>query len=127
MVDTPGFFASIIRRVIKINYVHVVLSMNKELTEAYSVGRRHPAIPIISGFEKEITKDILQVFPKARYMVTSIECSKEQKESIAEELQRMYQHRLRYHYCIAGLPFLLINKEFDQYNHYTCFQYFYDS
>ena len=30
-VDTPGFFASIIRRVIGIPYVHVVLSMDADL------------------------------------------------------------------------------------------------
>ena len=41
-VDTPGFFASIIRRVIGIPYVHVVLSMDADLREAYSVGKsRH--------------------------------------------------------------------------------------
>ena len=39
-VDTPGFFASIIRRVIGIPYVHVVLSMDADLREAYSVGRK---------------------------------------------------------------------------------------
>ena len=41
LVDTPGFFASIIRRVTGINYIHVVLSMDEELKEAYSVGRRN--------------------------------------------------------------------------------------
>lgn len=51
-VDTPGFFASIIRRVIGIPYVHVVLSMDADLREAYSVGRRNPAVPLIAGFEK---------------------------------------------------------------------------
>ena len=54
-VDTPGFFASIIRRVIGIPYVHVVLSMDADLREAYSVGRRNPAVPLIAGFEKENT------------------------------------------------------------------------
>ena len=52
-VDTPGFFAGIIRRVIKQKYIHVVLSMDPELEEAYSVGRRNPAVPLLAGFEKE--------------------------------------------------------------------------
>ena len=42
-VDTPGFFAGMIRQVIKQKYIHVVLSMDAELEEAYSVGRRNPA------------------------------------------------------------------------------------
>ena len=35
-VDTPGLFASIIRRVIGQNYVHVVLGFDPELKEAYN-------------------------------------------------------------------------------------------
>lgn len=52
-VDTPGFFASIIRRVIGIPYVHVVLSMDADLREAYSVGRRNPAVPLIAAALKK--------------------------------------------------------------------------
>ena len=49
-VDTPGFFAGIIRRVIKQKYIHVVLSLDPYLEEAYSIVRRHPIVPLISGF-----------------------------------------------------------------------------
>lgn len=44
-VDTPGFFAWLIRRFLRQKFVHVVLSGDAELTEAYSVGRRNPAAP----------------------------------------------------------------------------------
>lgn len=72
-VDTPGFFASIIRRVIGIPYVHVVLSMDADLREAYSVGRRNPAVPLIAGFEKENTLEIEAVFPHAKYKVVRMQ------------------------------------------------------
>ena len=52
-VDTPGIFASIIRRVIKQKYIHVAIGLDENLDEAYSIGRRHPSIPLIAGFEKE--------------------------------------------------------------------------
>ena len=68
-VDTPGFFAGIIRRVIRQDYIHVVISMDSQLEEAYSVGRRNPAVPLLAGFEKEDKERILKVFPTARYMV----------------------------------------------------------
>ena len=67
-VDTPGFFAGMIRQVIKQKYIHVVLSMDAELEEAYSVGRRNPAVPLFAGFEKEDKRKILTVFPTADYM-----------------------------------------------------------
>ena len=61
-VDTPGLFASIIRRVIGQNYVHVVLGFDPELKEAYSIGRRNPAIPLFAGFERENREKILKKY-----------------------------------------------------------------
>ena len=120
LVDTPGFFASIIRRVTGINYIHVVLSMDEELKEAYSVGRRNPAIPILAGFEREDARKIERQFPTAHYKIVSLECTKEQKTQLAQQLQECYQKRFRYHYCVLGLPMILLNIPFYQKNHYTC-------
>ena len=75
LVDTPGFFESIIRRVTGINYIHVVLSMDRNLREAYSVGRRNPAIPILAGFEKEDAEKIERKFPTAQYRIVSMDCT----------------------------------------------------
>lgn len=120
LVDTPGLFASIIRRVLKQDYIHVVLGLDKYLEECYSVGRRHPSVPLLAGFEKEDKHRIIRAFPGARYMIYSIDCTREQKETITRELEEAYQNRFQYHYCVAGLPFILFNKEFYQENHYTC-------
>lgn len=120
LVDTPGIFASLIRRVTGINYIHVVLSLDEELQEAYSVGRRNPAIPIFAGFEKEDTEKIERQFPTAQYKVLALECTKEQKMGIARQLKECYEKRFQYHYCIIGLPMLLCNIPFYQRNHYTC-------
>lgn len=120
LVDTPGLFADLIRKTIKINYIHVVLSLDKNLTEAYSVGRRNPFIPFFAGFEKENLHKIHSAFPTARYKIYSIDCDKEQKEKTAKELLKYYENRFHYHYCIIGLFFLLMGKPFYQKRHYTC-------
>ena len=120
LVDTPGLFAEMIRCVVKMNYVHVVLSLDKNLFEAYSVGRRHPAIPLISGFEREDLEKIYNKFPNARYKVMYIECTKQQKKNIERQLRDCHRNSYKYHYCTLGLPFLLLNKPFYQKNHYTC-------
>lgn len=120
LVDTPGIFAWIIRRVIKINYIHVVLSLDENFQEAYSVGRRNPFIPFFAGFEKENLHKIYKAFPTARYKIYSIACTGQQKEEISFQLKKCYQNRFLYHYCIIGLFFLLMGKPFYQYNHYTC-------
>lgn len=119
-VDTPGLFAGIIRRVIRQKYIHVALSLDPMLRETYSIGRRHPSIPLIAGFEKEDKRKILRAFPGADYMVCSISCTREQKEYIGEELRRAMKTRFRYHYAVLGLPFILMGKPFYQKNHFTC-------
>lgn len=122
-VDTPGIFASIIRRVIKQKYIHVAIGLDENLEEAYSIGRRHPSIPLIAGFEKEEKRKILRAFPGADYMICSIQCTEAQKRFIQEELHEAMRNRYRYHYTIIGLPFLLFGKPFYQKNHYTCSSY----
>ncbi len=120
LVDTPGLFAGMIRRVIRQDYIHVVLALDEMLVECYSVGRRFPEIPLLAGFEKEEKQKIVQVFPSARYLIYSIDCTGAQKEAVRKQLESCYRNRNRYHYCVAGLPFLLLGKAFYQENHYTC-------
>lgn len=122
-VDTPGLFAGIIRRVIKQKYIHVALALDPYLEEAYSIGRRHPSVPLIAGFEKEEKEKILRAFPDADYMVCSMECTPEQKAYIERELEQAMEQRFRYHYAVLGLPFILMGRPFYQERHYTCSSY----
>lgn len=122
-VDTPGLFAGIIRRVIKQKYIHVAISLDSDLEETYSIGRRHPSVPLIAGFEKEDANKILRAFPQADYMVCSLECTEEQKERVKEQLREAMEKRFRYHYAVIGLPFILLGKPFYQRRHYTCSSY----
>ena len=122
-VDTPGFFAGIIRRVIRQKYIHVALSLDPYLEETYSVGRRHPSVPLIAGFEKEDKYKILRAFPDADYMVCSVRCTSEQKKYIEKQLNKAMEQRFHYHYAVIGLPFILMNIPFYQKNHYTCSSY----
>lgn len=82
LIGTPGIFATIIRWVTKLKYIHIVLGMDEDLKECYSFGRRNPKVPILSGFEHERMDKVIEKFPKALCMVTEIECTKEQKEQI---------------------------------------------
>ena len=111
-VDTPGFFAGIIRRTIRQKYIHVAVGLDPYLEEAYSIGRRHPSVPLIAGFEKEDKRKILRAFPDADYMVCSMECTAEQKKYIENELREAMKRRFSYHYAVLGLPFILMNRPF---------------
>lgn len=119
-VDTPGLFASIIRRVIGQNYVHVVLGFDPELKEAYSIGRRNPAIPLFAGFERENREKILKKYPTARYQVCRVACTNVQREALQQEAKTEWERRFTHHYMVIGLLFLLAGIAFDQKNHDTC-------
>ena len=106
-----------IRGVIRQKYIHVVVGLDDRLEEAYSFGRRNPAVPLIAGFEKENKYKIWRVFPNADYMVCSVPCTDEQKDYIKERLAEAYRERNHYHYAVLGLPFVLCKRPFYQKNH----------
>lgn len=123
LVDTPGIFASLIRKFLRQRYIHVVISCDADLTEAYSVGRRNPAVPVIAGFEKEDKDKILHIFPTAFYRICELSCTQEQKQKIMERLRADYHRRFQIHYAVCSLPFLLLGSPFYQKDHYTCSSY----
>lgn len=123
LVDTPGFFASLIRRFLKQRYVHVVIAADAQLDEAYSVGRRIPALPLIAGFEKENKSQILHAFPSAYYCIGELDCTHAQKRAIMERLVEDYHNRLHIHYAVLALPFLVMGIPFYIRNQYTCSSY----
>ncbi len=122
-VDTPGIFASIIRLVLRQKYIHVVMGMDPELREAYSVGRRNPAVPVLAGFVRENRRKILKKYPGADYMVCRVRCTEEQREELQEILHDAFLHRFQYHYAVAELPLILLGIPFHSRYHYTCSSY----
>lgn len=122
-VDTTGIFARLIQKFLKQRYVHVVISADPMLEDAYSVGRRWPAIPVLAGFEKEDKQEILQVFPEAYYLVCAVKCTDMQKNRLMEQLHKDYHRRFRIHYAVCGLPFIVLGIPFFLKNQYTCSSY----
>ena len=84
-VDTPGFFASIIRRVIGIPLCACgPFDGCRSKRGLQCGGRRNPAVPLIAGFEKENTLEIEAVFPHAKYKVVRMQCTAEQKKVLQD-------------------------------------------
>ena len=115
------------RKLVKVwkNYIlpwWIHLDFLRKLSEkhVYSVGRRNPAVTFFAGFIKEDTQKIAKVFPTAKYKIIAIDCTLEQKQMLQAKMEACYPKRFQYHYCIIGLPFILLKKPFYQKNHYTC-------
>ena len=100
-----------------------MLGFDAKLEDAYSVGRRNPAIPVFAGFERECKDKILEAFPTAFYRICELECTDVQKKALWEKMQEDYRKRFRIHYAVCGLPFILMNIPFYIYHQYTCSSY----
>lgn len=123
-VNTPGIFANILHHVLKQKYIHVVLSFDEKLEEAYSFGRRNPFIPILAGFEREEKQKIVRAFPTAEYQICEIECTRQQKEWLLQQVHKDYENRFHYHYAVCSLPFVWKQIPFPyQKNCFTCSSY----
>jgi len=123
LVDTPGIFATMIRKFLRQRYIHVVIAADAKMTESYSVGRRNPAIPFFAGFEKEDKNKILHIFPTAVYRICELSCTSQQKQRIMEELNADYRRRFQIHYAVLALPFIVMGIPFYIKNQYTCSSY----
>ena len=93
------------------------------LDDAYSVGRRNPAIPFWAGFEKEDKSRILHTFPMAAYRICELDCTLEQKQKIMKKLHNDYNRRFHIHYAVCSLPFIVMGIPFYLKNQYTCSSY----
>lgn len=83
-VDTPGILASFIRRVIKQRYAHVIISLDENLDEAYSIGRRHPAIMYFSGFEREESRRYCASFQRHTTLSTALSVRVHKKKPLQQ-------------------------------------------
>lgn len=122
-VDTPGIFAALIRRFLRQRYIHVAIAGDAMLGDAYSVGRRDPAIPFWAGFEKEDKGKILHAFPMAAYRICALDCTAEQKQKIMDRLHRDHDRRFRIHYAVCSLLFIVMGVPFYLKDRYTCSSY----
>ena len=47
LIGTPGIFATIIKWVTRIKYIHIVLGMDEDLKDCYSFGRRNAVVYVL--------------------------------------------------------------------------------
>ena len=79
-----------------------MLGFDPELKEAYSIGRRNPAIPLFAGFERENREKILKKYPTARYQVCRVACTKVQREALQQEAKTEWERRFTHHYMVKN-------------------------
>lgn len=106
------------------DYSHVSLSLNRELTEVYSFGRKNPRNPLFAGFVKEdINTGTFELFRDTNCQVYSLSVSEEEYRRIVTEINHFHSRKDEYHYSLIGLLAAAINVPLERENFYFCSQF----
>jgi hypothetical protein len=107
-------------------YTHASISLDKELNNMYSFGRRNTYNPFIGRFKNEdINKGIYKLCRTLPGIITEVEVSKEQYERAKELLEHFISNSDLYKYNYKGLLYSLLNKPLYSQNRFLCSEFVY--
>lgn len=122
------FSGSLLSRMIKLwtkePYSHVSVSLDMDLEELYSFGRKHPKNPLFAGFIKE---DVLQGtyarFPKTECALYELDIDEVGFKRLTRELDKFKEGQKKYRYNLLGLLGVIVNRPVDREYSYFCSQF----
>ena len=119
--QTGTVLSRILRAVTKKEYNHSSISLNRELTQMYSFGRRNPYNPISAGFVRESPHfGTFKRFPDSNVMVLSLPVTEENYKRIGTLLENMIVCHKDLHYDFLGLCCAAFRVKYYRENHFYC-------
>lgn len=107
-------------------YTHASISLDKELNQMYSFGRKYVNIPFIGTFNKEeIDKGLYGFYKTVPCIILEIEVTKEQYENVSELISHFVTNKDRYKYNYMGLFYNLFNKSSGDGDRFLCSEFVY--
>lgn len=105
-------------------YSHVSVSLDLDLEEMYSFGRKVPSNPLFAGFVKEdVINGTYARFPKTKCALYSVKISEENYDKLLRELEKFKNCKDRYRYNLAGLVGYMLNRPVDREYRYFCSEF----
>lgn len=107
-------------------YTHAAISLDKDLNQMYSFGRRKTYNPFIGRFRKEDLNEgiykLCDILPGA---VIEIEVNKQQYKRAKELIEKFILNKHLYKYNYKGIVHSLINKPVISDNRFLCSEFVY--
>ncbi len=92
-------------------YVHVTISLDEYLKEAYSFGRKFTYSPLPGGFINEMYEKRCKHFNKSESKIYELKVSNKQFNNLKDNLKQEYiNNKKKYKYNIIGLYYIYRNK-----------------
>ncbi len=124
LTKTDTVLSNIIARVTGDPYTHVAISLNKELTELYSFGRKVKNNPLKAGFIKEhLVGSIYEENLHCDCAVYKANITDEQYEKLTLELIKMRSEQNKYKYNLLGLLNFILHINLKRKNKYFCSEF----
>lgn len=108
--NTGTLITKMIGMYTKVPYNHVSISLDIELNEIYSFGRKRPKNPLFGGFVREYTnKGTFAYFKDTTCSVYEIKVNKNQYEEIKSNIDKFKSKKNMYYFNILGFVFVVLN------------------
>ncbi|MEK3718256.1 MULTISPECIES: hypothetical protein [unclassified Paenibacillus] len=124
LTNTGTLFTKLIQGYTKAPYNHASISFNRELSELYSFGRKHPANPLNGGFVKEdIRTGTYSKYPETTCVIYELQVTDREVEKMKRVLQVFIRSRQKYLYNILGVIGIALKEPVEFSNSYFCSQF----
>jgi hypothetical protein len=124
LTDTGTLFTKSIKSYTKAPYNHASISFDRELTDMYSFGRKHPSNPLSGGFVKEdVRSGTYSKYPKTTCVIYRLKVSQRDTQKMLRVLNVFKRSSNKYLYNLFGIVGVTMNEPVEFSNSYFCSQF----
>lgn len=124
LTNTGTLFTRLIQGYTRAPYNHASISFNRELSELYSFGRKHPNNPLNGGFVREAIKTgTFSKYPNTTCVLYELKVSEREVEKMKRVLHIFIRSRQKYLYNILGVIGIALKEPVEFSNSYFCSQF----
>ena len=124
LTHTGTVLSRIVKMYTKDEFSHISISLDKNLNEMYSFGRKRPYNPLDGGLVHEhIDSGTFKRFYKTKCRVYCLEITDKQYDKISKKVYEMYKKKDIYKFNIIGLFEVSVNKKHTKKDHYYCAEF----
>lgn len=124
ITHTPSVVSRIIRQFTHTPYNHVSVSLDAELNNMFSFGRRYKYFPWFGGFVQEsLTSGTMGRFTETEAIVLKKHVDEEAYHDISNKLRDMLAHKYTYRYDTLGLVMAIFGKSLKRDKHCYCSEF----
>ena len=122
--NTGTLFTKLIQGYTRAPYNHASISFNRDLSEMYSFGRKHPNNPLNGGFVKEdIKTGTFSKYPNTTCVIYELHVTEREIEKMKRVLHIFIRSRNKYLYNILGVVGVALKEPIEFSNSYFCSQF----